>query len=146
MGNKVNSNDASVTILEQMYPVGSIYMNGSSEVNPSLLLGFGTWDYFSEGRTIFGIKRPISVFDPDFTMGTTGGTKTHTLTEAQMPSHSHRQQGTNQVSTGGGTFTSGTNQNNGPNAHSYFTQETGGGESFSLLNPYITVAIWIRTA
>ena len=36
--------------LELAYPVGSIYMNATLQLNPSTLLGFGTWVTFGAGR------------------------------------------------------------------------------------------------
>ena len=68
------------------YPVGSIYMNCSNSTNPATLLGFGTWSAFSEGRVLIGIDSSDTDFD---TAEETGGSKTHTLTEAQLPSHRH---------------------------------------------------------
>ena len=69
------------------YPVGSIYMNCSNATNPGTLLGFGTWSAFGEGRVLIGIDSSDTDFD---TAEETGGSKTHTLTEAQLPSHRHK--------------------------------------------------------
>jgi hypothetical protein len=33
-----------------LYPVGSIYINATSAINPATLLGFGTWTAFGAGR------------------------------------------------------------------------------------------------
>ena len=40
--------------LNALYPLGSIYFNSASSVNPATLLGFGTWAVFGTGRTIIG--------------------------------------------------------------------------------------------
>ena len=62
-------------MLETIYPVGSIYINGSLITNYSLL-GFGTWTGdFTTGRTIVGVDSIYTDFD---TVRETGGSKTHT--------------------------------------------------------------------
>lgn len=78
----------SETILQVVYPVGSLYLNAANATNPATLLGFGTWEVFGAGRTLVSLNSE----DPDFdTAGETGGAKTHTLTESEMPSHTHTQ-------------------------------------------------------
>jgi len=68
----------------ELYPVGSIYISTVS-TNPSSYFG-GTWVAFATGRTLVG----INTGDTDFASSEkTGGSKTHTLTTAQIPSHSH---------------------------------------------------------
>ena len=68
------------------YPIGSIYMSVNN-VNPSTIFG-GTWVSWGAGRVPVG----INANDGDFnTVEKTGGAKTHTLTVAQMPSHTHTQ-------------------------------------------------------
>lgn len=66
-----------------LYPVGSIYMSTNS-TNPSALFG-GTWVAYATGRVIVG-KAAAGTFA---TAGATGGAETHTLTAAEMPSHTH---------------------------------------------------------
>ena len=75
-------------ILAAAYPVGSLYFNASNSANPSTLLGFGTWTAFGAGRVLVG----YAPGDPDFgTAGAAIGEKTHTLTAAEMPQHTHAQ-------------------------------------------------------
>lgn len=74
-------------ILTPVWPVGSVYMS-VLPTNPAVLLGFGTWVRFAEGRTLVG----HTTLDVDFdTAEEVGGTKTVTLTLAQMPVHTHVQ-------------------------------------------------------
>ena len=70
------------------YPVGSIYMNCSNATNPGTLLGFGTWSSFGAGRVLIGLDSSDTDFD---SAEETGGAKTdsHTLTIAELPSHTH---------------------------------------------------------
>jgi microcystin-dependent protein len=68
------------------YPVGAIYIAVSS-TSPATLFG-GTWQSFGAGRVLVG----IDTGDADFnTVEETGGAKTHTLTTAEMPNHTHIQ-------------------------------------------------------
>lgn len=69
---------------DTIYPIGSIYMS-VNDTNPSELFG-GTWAAWGTGRVPVGVDST----DDDFkTVEKTGGEKTHTLTTAEMPSHSH---------------------------------------------------------
>lgn len=69
------------------WPVGSVFTSVVS-TNPATLLGFGTWVAFAAGRVLVG----IDAGDPDFdTARETRGSKTHTLTESEIPSHTHTQ-------------------------------------------------------
>ena len=127
------------------YPVGSIYMNATNATNPGTLLGFGTWTAFGEGRVLIGIDSSDTDFD---TAEETGGSKTHTLTEAQLPSHRH-QVGSNDSGTGTGgaagnmELVRDAGTGNGPAVNSSFT---GSGQAHTIVQPYIVVYMWKRTA
>ena len=58
-------------IRDRMYPVGSIYISTKS-TSPASLYG-GSWERYGTGRALIS----ASDTDPDFTAGTTGGSKTH---------------------------------------------------------------------
>lgn len=70
-----------------MWPVGSIYIS-TTATNPNTLLGFGTWAAFGAGRVLVSQDTGQTEFD---TLGETGGAKTHTISTAEMPSHTHTQ-------------------------------------------------------
>jgi len=135
----IGSNTA--TTLQAVYPVGSIYINAAVATNPGTLLGFGTWAAFGEGRVIVGLNSSDSDFD---TAQETGGAKTHTLTTAEIPSHTH-------TSTLRGN---GEDENqNIPSASdntdpslTMTTDATGGGGAHNNLQPYIVAYMWRRTA
>ena len=126
--------------LELAYPVGSIYMNATNATNPSTLLGFGTWVTFGAGKVPVGIDSSDTDFD---TAEETGGAKTHTLTESEIPSHTHTLsiQGIYQIFGGGGGFR--TRYEPGGTTT---TASTGGGQPHNNLQPYIVVYMWKRTA
>ena len=75
-----------ISVMQTIYPVGSIYISTLS-TNPATLLGFGTWSAFGAGRVLVG-KAGSGTFA---TGGATGGAETHTLTSDEMPSHTHIQ-------------------------------------------------------
>ena len=71
--------------LEAENPVGHIRME-TTNVNPATYLGFGTWTLWGSGRVPVGVNSA----DTDFaTVEKTGGSKTVTLTTAQLPAHAH---------------------------------------------------------
>tara|TARA_Y100001970_G_C13931512_1_gene698515 strand:- start:202 stop:837 length:636 start_codon:yes stop_codon:yes gene_type:complete len=71
---------------DQIYPVGSVYMNALNNANPSTLLGVGTWTVIGAARTFVGYDASDSDFNSSME---TGGSKTHTLTTANLPAHTH---------------------------------------------------------
>lgn len=120
-----------------LYPVGSIYINANVSTNPATLLGFGTWVAFGAGRVMVGLDAGQTEFD---VAEETGGSKTHTLTTAEMPAHTHAiKRGT----TGSGTATS---ANLATDDTVPLTESQGGGGAHNNLQPYIVVYMWKRTA
>ena len=71
-----------VLMLDNVYPVGSIYMSVNN-TNPSTLFG-GTWQQIQD--------RFLLAAGATYAAGATGGEATHTLTTDEMPAHSHFQQ------------------------------------------------------
>ena len=113
------------------WPVGSIYL-AYNHTNPGTLFG-GTWTRITNTF--------LWAVDANGDVGVTGGEKTVTLTEAQMPKHDH-----------GGTYTNaGTARTHawlasGGSAMGYDTVEAGGGQAHNNMPPYIQVSVWRRTA
>ena len=130
-------------LIDLIYPVGSIYMSVAA-ANPSSFFG-GTWVAWGSGRVPVGVNTSDSNFS---SVEKTGGASTHTLTVAQIPSHSH----TNKYYDGAGSSTWGYNYTNGKSNTSTATPEsggigyTGGGAAHNNLQPYITCYMWKRTA
>ena len=128
-------------MLETIYPVGSIYINAGVATNPGTLLGFGTWSAFGTGRTIVGVDSSDTDFD---TVRETGGSKTHTLTVAELPSHTHQTtlRGNGEDETQ--NFPS-ASDNSDP-SRTMTSGATGGGNAHTIVQPYITAYMWRRTA
>jgi hypothetical protein len=138
---------AAVDILPYVYPVGSIYIAVVS-TNPATLLGFGTWTAFATGQTLVGIDTGQTEFD---TVEETGGSKTHTLTESELPAHTHPRGSRHWGGAANGA--SGRISANGVSgagvandSDSGVTGSTGSGSAHNNLQPYIVVYMWKRTA
>ena len=119
------------------YPVGAIYMSVDS-TNPSTLFG-GTWQQIQDTFLL--------ACGSTYTAGDTGGEATHTLTEQEIPSHTHRQNANASSaggsSSGGGRIDPWVQGNNYGTAHVSYT---GGGQAHNNMPPYLAVYMWQRTA
>ena len=69
------------------FPVGSVFI-AVVATNPATLLGYGTWSAIAAGRMLVGLNSGDVDFD---TAEETGGAKTHALTTAEIPAHTHTQ-------------------------------------------------------
>lgn len=145
---------ATAAIMSLVYPVGSIYINATNTSNPNILLGFGTWVAWGVGRAIVGIDIGQTEFN---TAEKTGGTKTETLSDKQMPAHTHgpgsnarfiNYDNTVSSETVGEISGSGWKiaQTTGSAGSSTATASTGGGEAHNNLMPYQVGYVWKRTA
>ena len=147
---QINGLDTAKTTLtavfSMIYPVGSIYINAGVSTSPATLMGFGTWSRYGEGRVLVS----QSVSDTEFdTLGETGGSKTHTLSVSELPSHTH----THTVKTGRSFSSSIGNapvvqgsDNTILSTSDETTSSTGSGSAHNNLQPYIVVYMWRRTA
>ena len=153
---------SATAVLNLAYPVGSIYINAGVTTNPATLLGFGTWTAFGAGRVMVGLNGSDALFDA---LEETGGSKdaitvahTHTGTTTTAAAHQHSSPDGNQFITstsgaiygGGGSslYQSGSSltQAAGAHNHTFTTDSTGSSGTNANLQPYITVAMWKRTA
>lgn len=66
-------------------PIGYVYIS-VDPTNPASLFGGGTWVRIGQGRVLVGQDPSQPEFD---TAEETGGEKTHTITEAELPAHTH---------------------------------------------------------
>jgi hypothetical protein len=150
------------TALRALYPVGSIYINAGVSTNPNTLLGFGTWTAFGAGRVMVGLNSSDSSFD---TLEETGGSKdaivvahTHTGSTSTTGAHVHtmifeHNQADHGITGNVGdngtlneTRTAGSMSTEGNHSHTFTTGSTGSSGTNANLQPYITVAMWKRTA
>lgn len=124
------------------WPVGSVFISVVS-TNPATLLGFGTWSAFAVGRCLVGLDASQTEFD---VVEETGGAKTHTLTTAQIPAHTHTISSQTATSGSATSYEHGTLDTSSAEAEvTEVTGSTGGGSAHNNLQPYIVVYIWKRT-
>lgn len=128
-------------ILDNVYPVGSIYMSVNS-TNPTNLFG-GTWEQI-QGRFLFGMNS-------SYPAGSTGGEITHKLTNAEMPAHAHYMASGNSGAPDTWTPDAGSYLVDSvtDDKHTWWAQigmnEAGGSEAHNNMPPYLSVYIWKRT-
>lgn len=139
-------------VLDNVYPVGSIYMNVNS-TNPGTLFG-GTWEQI-QGRFLLGMNS-------SYPAGSSGGEATHTLTVNEMPSHKgHLSAGiVDYVPRGKGNYKGFLNSDkmtaygddgrgwdvfSGNEIHPA-SEAVGSGWAHNNMPPYLSVYIWKRTA
>lgn len=138
-------------ILDNVYPVGSIYMNVNG-TNPGMLFG-GFWEQI-QGRFLLGRSS-------SYPAGSQGGEAEHTLSTNEMPAHSHNFSYTetdnnkswsdNIVLKTGTAYPErlGVNMALGANWSSvgYLALDNvGGNQAHNNMPPYLSVYIWKRTA
>ena len=139
------------------YPVGAIFTTTTAYANSAAVvtaIGGTTWVAFGAGKVLVGLDSGDTDFD---TSEETGGAKTvsasttgsHTLTTSEIPAHTHTlprtvvDSGTGVTSTtygadGAATVTSGSTGGGGGHTHTV--------PAHSLVQPYIVVYFWKRTA
>jgi microcystin-dependent protein len=76
--------------LNSFFPIGMIYLSVEN-VNPATFIG-GTWTVWGKGRVPVGVDTSQPEFDT-VEKTNSSGAKTHTLSQAEMPSHTHTQNG-----------------------------------------------------
>ena len=126
----------SVNVLNDVYPVGSIYMSVLS-TNPQTIFG-GSWTQIKD--------RFLLACGDEYVNGATGGTATHTLSVSEMPQHSHKENYSNLYNVGGGVVLGSGNVCYANAGLNYYTENTGGGQPHNNMPPYLAVYIWKRTA
>jgi len=124
------------------YPVGAIFTTTTVYANSAAVvvaIGGTTWTAFGAGKVLVG----VDASDADFnTVEETGGAKTHTLSIAELPAHTHsydrQNTSTDNISIDDITRTTGGNS-------SATSGSTGSGSAHNNVQPYITVYMWKRT-
>ncbi len=129
------------SILGLIYPVG-IIVELNVSTSPATLFGMGTWSALGTGRVTVAIDGGQTEFD---VLGETGGAKTHTLTTAEMPAHTH-DVSLRLNSTGGANKAAAAGNATGNGTDGGGALTTGGGGAHNNLQPYVVVYRWQRTA
>lgn len=134
-----------VNVKLDSYPVGAIYTSYDTATipeSPASLFG-GTWTRISEA---FLYANSSDSGSPYYTVGTTGGETSHTLTIDEMPSHAHSVS----YNTGRVTILSSGGENK---RFSFMSGEgtanvnsTGGGQAHNNMPPFLVVCMWRRVS
>ena len=141
---------AGKTLLNLIYPVGSIYMSVNS-ASPATLFG-GTWEQL-KNRFLIGCGDTYSA-------GASGGSATHTLSVDEMPTHGNHLYATGdwigQGASGGKYLNTDANMSSyGSSGRGWMLSSneaypagytTGGGKAHNNMPPYLAVYMWKRTA
>lgn len=131
--------------LELSFPVGATYVT-QTEVNPSTILGFGTWERL-KGKVCVGLDEDDT--DEYFNeIGKEGGEKKHIQTINELAEHGHPY-ARNQLWYGEPGIGSTLGDTSAVNAQylNATTSNTGGGQPMNVTQPYKVVGyMWIRTA
>lgn len=123
-------------VLDNVYPIGSIYMNVNS-TNPRTLFG-GTWEQI-QGKFLLGMSS-------SYPAGSQGGEASHTLTKAEMPAHTHGYDFTGQSDVTGVTAIRLYDADGRMNEYQGASASAGGGAAHNNMPPYLSIYIWKRTA
>lgn len=124
----------------QMFPIGYIYIS-TNATSPANLFG-GTWERIQDTFLLAA--------GTTYAAGATGGEAEHTLTENEMPSHSHDYQKPVLNYVGGNSYldingtTSGWRGSDASGTNN--TKNAGGGQAHNNMPPYLAVYVWKRTA
>lgn len=127
-------------LLEAVYPVGAVYMS-MSNIEPSVLFGFGTWQKIEDTFLLAS--------GPKYTLGSTGGEETHTLTVDEMPNHGHNfyrhQLWRNEEDSVASDIDAGYGASNKTlDIYLDDTSLAGGDQSHNNMPPYLTINMWQR--
>ncbi len=153
---------AAGALTDVVYPIGSIFTTVTNYANSAAVvsaIGGTTWVAFGAGKVLVGQDSSDADFD---TAEETGGAKTKALEFANMPAHSHQWydlggssgkciDGTNFASSrswdSSGNFS---NINDPLDDNDFYTNtatdRSANGSAFSIVQPYIVVYMWKRTA
>ena len=132
-------------LFDFIHPVGSYYETSDTSFDPNVTWG-GTWVLETEGQVHISAGSTYGVSGA-LTNTSDGGEETHKLTNSEMPSHTHALYYYN--ASGNKSF--GYNYGSKGYQSSEATSSsgivnTGGGQAHNIMQPYIVVNRWHRTA
>lgn len=139
-------------LLSKLYPVGSIYMSATMSTTSQVEAALGgTWVAWGAGRVPVGVDTTQTEFDA---AEETGGEKTHTLVNNELPKIEgtlpHTAYGETKVS-GAFSFTTGSKSsyegaNTSTSNNRIYKLSFGNNAAHNNLQPYITCYMYKRTA
>jgi len=151
-------------ITDIVHPIGSIFQTVHNYADSAAVvaaIGGTTWVRFGEGKVMVGYDASDTDFD---TSEETGGAKTHTLTEAELPAHRHflfRNVGVGNIGDTTASLSAAHFYADGSQSYRIrkssatnaflepditLSGQTGSGSAHNNLQPYVVVYMWKRTA
>jgi hypothetical protein len=133
-----------VSVLDEVYPVGAIYLSLNA-TDPGTLFG-GTWSAIGAGRMLIGVG---TLGSDTYVAGATGGAASVTLTAAQLPVHDHGVPNVTNLSAGVGSATIaslGSYMTNFSTVQDGSLPNAPGGGAHENRPPYLAVYMFQRTA
>lgn len=131
-----NSSISREELLDLVYPVGSVYISFNN-TSPKDFLG-GAWTQLQD--------RFLLAASDTYPAGFSGGEATHTLTQNEMPSHSHGIAGYALTYSQSMTIDGDPGSGRARITGTVTPQSNGGGAAHNNMPPYIGVYMWRRTA
>ena len=136
-------------LLTKVYPIGSIYISVTS-TNPGTLFG-GTWTGFGAGKVLVGIDAGDTDFD---TVEESGGDKTKAISgHSGSDVDNHDADVTGHEAEGAVGVLTGSDANVAPENHTHPTPvlshnvtQPANHDDLDIIQPYIVVYMWKRTA
>lgn len=148
----ITRESSAILTIDQVYPVGSIYMSMSG-TNPATLFG-GTWEQI-KSRFLIGAGEneanttnywgTYNAGTCNFTVGEMGGEPNHALSYNEMPTHSHEMQGELRYSASSSWWIGG-NGGTTIEVGNIATSAAGNGWEHNNMPPYLVVYMWKRVA
>ena len=137
--NEEIKNTSAKELANYLYPVGSIYMSTEDDTVEKVQTKFGgTWVKYSSGTTLVG-DDGTNYITNDSSKGS-GGSKTVTLTDKNLPNHTHTTPSTN--------LNNGVAENGGEHTHHVYLYDGGysGGITIPAETMYLQVSARLWTA
>lgn len=137
-------------LFDFVYPVGSYYETSDTTFDPNVTWG-GTWALETEGQVHVSSGTNYAVSGA-LTNTSDGGEENHTLTVNELAKHSHRILQANNSGTAGTWVTNASTTNTrkvayqGGQTYSDVIELSGGSQPHNIMQPYIVVNRWHRTA
>ena len=137
-------------LLDMFYPIGSYYETSDTSFDPNVTWG-GTWALETEGQVHVSSGTNYAVSGA-LTNTSDGGEENHTLTVNELAKHSHRILQANNSGTAGAWVTDASTTNSrkvayqGDQTYSDVIELSGGSQPHNIMQPYIVVNRWHRTA
>ena len=137
---QINGNEvAGKEFYDYVRTEGAVLFSFNPDFSPAAFYG-GSWEKITD-RFIIGAGGSYS-------LGTTGGEASVTLTEEQMPPHNHETKCYNDETTppSGSEWVPAAHRNTVENVVGVETLNRGGGQAHNNIPPYIAANIWRRVA